>query len=252
MVRDEQIPGTLNVGHTLPTVVEAFIFITAIAVEPKTLIFLIAAAVAGSWFGAGAVAKLSRRHIQVGMGSALLVGAMLFALKNVDEGRAGTAACKAAAQAVAAGTSGAVLPSECKPVFPGGDAIGLTGTLLVVAVVGSIVLGALMTLGIGFYAPCMIMVALLGMNPKAAFPIMMGACAFLMPVASSRFVRLKKFDVKAAVALCIGGIPAVLIAAYIVKELALVYVRWGVVVVVLYAGVGLLRTAAKERAAAGH
>ena len=226
MVRDEQIPGTLNVGHTLPTIVEAFIFITAIIVDPKTLIALIAAAVIGAWLGAGVVARMSRRAIQIGMGIALMVGAALFALKNVDAVRA-------------------------VPVFPGGDAIGLSGTLLIVGIAGAIILGALMTLGIGFYAPCMIMVALLGMNAKTAFPIMMGACAFLMPVASARFVRLKKFDVKAAVGLCIGGIPAVLLAALFVKALPLVYVRWGVVGVVLYAGVGLLRTAARERAAAG-
>ena len=224
MVPDEQIPGTLNVGHTLPTITEAFIFITAIAVEPTTLIALIAAAVVGAWLGAGVVAGLSRRAIQIGMGCALVAGAALFALKNVDAMRA-------------------------TPVFPGGEAIGLSSTLLIVGIIGSAVLCALMTLGIGFYAPCMIMIALLGMNPKSAFPIMMGACAFLMPVASARFVRLRKFDAKAAVGLAVGGIPAVLIAAYIVKQLPLVYVRWGVVLVVLYAAVGLLRTAAKEKAA---
>ena len=225
MVPDEQIPGTMNVGHTLPTITEAFIFITAIAVEPVTLIALIAAAVIGAWLGAGVVAKLSRRAIQIGMGCALFAGAALFALKNIDATRA-------------------------VPVFPGGEALGLNGTLMVVGIIGSVILGALMTLGIGFYAPCMIMISLLGMNSKSAFPIMMGACAFLMPVASARFVRLRKFEPKAAVGLAIGGIPAVLIAALIVKALPLIWVRWLVVVVVLYAAVGLLRTAARERAAA--
>ena len=51
-----------------------------------------------------------------------------------------------------------------------------------------------MTIGIGLYAPCMIMVSLLGMNPIAAFPIMMGSCAFLMPVASLRFIRFGAFS----------------------------------------------------------
>jgi uncharacterized membrane protein YfcA len=115
-----------------------------------------------------------------------------------------------------------------------------------VALVGNLLLGALMTLGIGLYAPCMIMVSLLGMNPTAAFPIMMGSCAFLMPVASARFIREKSWDPKAALALTLGGLPAVLIAAFIVKSLPLTWVRWLVVIVVLYAAQGLLRSGMKE------
>ena len=78
-------------------------------------------------------------------------------------------------------------------------------------------LGALMTLGIGLYAPCMILVSLLGMNDKAAFPIMMGSCAFLMPAASVRFVRSGRYDLRAALGLALAGTPAVLIAGLIVK-----------------------------------
>ena len=67
---------------------------------------------------------------------------------------------------------------------------------LVVGLVGNFVLGALMTLGIGMYAPCMILVGLLGMNAKAAFPIMMGSCAFLMPVSSARFVKSEAYSLR--------------------------------------------------------
>ena len=56
VVRDEKIPGTLNVGHTLPTVVQAFFYIAVIPVDVVTLISMIAAAVAGAWLGAGIVA----------------------------------------------------------------------------------------------------------------------------------------------------------------------------------------------------
>jgi len=111
-------------------------------------------------------------------------------------------------------------------------------------------LGALMTIGIGLYAPCMILVSLLGMSAKTAFPIMMGSCAFLMPVASARFIRAGSFDAKAALGLMIGGLPAVLIAAFIVKSLPLNYVRWLVVIVVLYTAINMLRTARRESAAA--
>ncbi len=225
MVRDEWIPGTLNVGDTLPTIAQAFIFTAIISVDPVTLVTLIGSAVLGAWLGAGVVARWPRNKIQFGMGFALLAAATLFVIKNLDEMR---------------GT----------PVIPGGVALGLTGPLLAVGIVGNFVLGALMTLGIGMYAPCLIMISLLGMNPRAAFPIMMSSCAFLMPVASARFIKEGSWDPKVALGLAVAGVPAVLIAAYIVKELPLTWVRWLVVIVVLYASVGLLRAGMKERAGA--
>jgi uncharacterized membrane protein YfcA len=128
----------------------------------------------------------------------------------------------------------------------GGEALGLTGGKLILAVGINFVLGALMTLGIGLYAPCMIMISLLGMNPTAAFPVMMGSCAFLMPTAGIQFINKGKYDLRAALGLALGGVPAVLIAAYIVRSLPLLYVRWLVVAVVLYTAVSLLRSAASE------
>jgi uncharacterized membrane protein YfcA len=115
--------------------------------------------------------------------------------------------------------------------------------------VGNFLLGALLTLGIGLYGPCMVLVSLLGMNPTAAFPIMMGSCAFLMPVASARFIRERAFDPRAALSFVVGGLPAVLIAAFIVKSLPLTAVRWLVVVVVLYTAIGLLLAARRRDAA---
>jgi uncharacterized membrane protein YfcA len=221
VVPDERIPGTLNVGHTLPTIVQAVFFISIVEVEVTTLVLLIAASVLGSWLGAGVVARWPRRKIQVGMGLALLAAAGLFVIKNLDEMRGA-------------------------PVIPGGDALGLTGPLLWAGAAGNFVLGALMTLGIGLYAPCLIMISLLGMNPRAAFPIMMGSCAFLMPVASAKFLEAGSYSVRPALGLLLGGVPAVLIAVLIVKSLPLVAVRWLVVVVVLYTAVTMLRSAVRE------
>ncbi len=219
-VADENIPGTLNAGHSLAVILEAFIFISAVAVDPVTLVTMIGAAALGAWSGVGVVARLPRRSIQVGMGVALLVAASLFVAKNIG-----------------------LLPG-------GGNALGLHGGVLVFAVAVSYVLGALMMLGIGLYAPCLIMVSLLGMNPLAAFPIMMGSCAFLMPIGGERFVRAGRYDRSAALALTIGGIPGVLVGAFIVKSMPLVWLRWLVVCVVLYASVQMLRSAARERASA--
>jgi uncharacterized membrane protein YfcA len=216
LVPDEKIPGTLNVGHALPTVAEAAIFIGIVAVEPRTLILLILAAVAGAWLGAGFVARLPRRYIQIGMGTALLAAAILFIMSNLKGSQFGLV----------------------------GTALGLEGVRLGIGIFVSFCLGALMTIGIGLYAPAMIMVSLLGMNPIAAFPIMMASCAFLMPVASLRFIRFDAFSMRSALGLTIGGIPGVLIAAFWIKQMNLVTLRWIVVVVVLYAAITMLRSAA--------
>ena len=211
-VPDEQIPGTLNVGHTLATIVQAVIFTQAVDVDATTLISMIAAATLGAWLGAGVVSSWPRRRVQFGMGLCLLVAA------------------------------GLTLAQALGVVPGGGEALGVSGIKLGAALVGNFMLGALMTLGIGLYGPCLILVSLLGMNPKAAFPIMMGSCAFLMPVASAKFIATGRFNLKASIGLIIGGIPAVFIAVYIVKSLPLLYVRWLVVAVVLYTAVTLLRS----------
>ncbi len=217
VVDDRLVPGTLNVGHALPVIVQAFIYIAIIDVDATTLILLITASVLGAWLGAGVVSGWPRHHVQIGMGVALLAAATLLLMTLLQ-------------------------------LFPsGGNTNGLHGALLGVAVAGNFVLGALMTLGIGLYAPCMIMIALLGMNPKAAFPIMMGSCAFLMPIGSLRFIDRGAYDVRAALGLTLGGIPAVLIAAYLVKSLPLDTVRWLVLFVVVYTAVMMLRSARHQR-----
>jgi uncharacterized membrane protein YfcA len=213
MVPDRIIPGTLNAGHTLPTVLQAFIYTAVIPVDVLTLFSMIGAAVAGAWLGAGVVSKWSKRKVQIGMGAALLAAAALMSMTQLG-------------------------------LFPAGsDALGVRGAKLAIAIGGNFMLGALMTLGIGLYAPCMILVSLLGMNPRAAFPIMMGSCAFLMPVGSLRFIREQCFSLRAGLGLAIGGIPGVLIAAYIVRQMPLGAVRWLVIVVVVYTAVTMLMSA---------
>jgi uncharacterized membrane protein YfcA len=107
------------------------------------------------------------------------------------------------------------------------------------------VLGALMSVGIGLYAPCMVTLALLGMHPLAAFPIMMGACALLQPVASLRFFQSGRFAWGPSLGLVFGGVIGVLIAAYVVKSLPLIALRWLVIVVIAYAAFAMLRSAAR-------
>jgi hypothetical protein len=141
-----------------------------------------------------------------------------------------------------------MLSAQLNLVPAGGEALALSGGPLWAGVIGNFILGALMPLGIGLYAPCLILVSLLGMTPVAAFPIMMGSCAFLMPVASARFVKARAYHPGATLGLALGGIPAVFIAAYIVKSLPLTLIRYLVVVVVLYTGINLLSSAARKAA----
>jgi uncharacterized membrane protein YfcA len=204
MVPDRVIPGTLNAGHTLPTIAQAFIFTSLIPVDILTLFAMIAAAVLGAWLGAGVVSHWPKRYVQIGMGFALLGAAVLMLMTQLE-------------------------------LFPGGgDALGVRGVKLAIAVVGNFMLGALMTLGIGLYAPCMILVSLLGMNPTAAFPIMMNSCAFLMPVGSLRFIREQSYSLRVAMGLALGGVFGSIVAGVFVKSLDLRTVRWLVIVVVLY------------------
>jgi uncharacterized membrane protein YfcA len=228
------IPGTLNVGHTLPTILQAFIYTKIVPVDSKTLVLMIAAATGGSWLGADVVARWPRRKIQIAMGVALLGAAALLMMKAIN-------------QSSAQWTVFASLDFLPK----GGLALGLSGARLIIALGVNFVLGMLMMIGIGLYAPCMILIALLGMDPKAAFPIMMGSCAFLMPIGSIKFVRTGTFHVRAALGLAIGGLPAVLIAAFVVKELPIAYVLWLVVVVVVYTSLNMLLTANQEEIVKG-
>ncbi|MBT5246261.1 MAG: sulfite exporter TauE/SafE family protein [Flavobacteriaceae bacterium] len=214
---DRILPGTLNVSNTIPVLIQALIFIQIVEVEPVTLISMLLSAAAGAILGAGIVAKLSVRKIQLTMGFALLVTAFF------------------------------MLSGQMQWIQSGGEAIGLTGWKLALAVGTNFILGAFMTVGIGLYAPCMALVYALGMSPLVAFPIMMGSCAFLMPPASAKFIKEGAYNRKASVSMAIPGIIAVLIAAFLVKSLPLNTLRWVVIVVIIYTSLVMFKSARNSR-----
>jgi uncharacterized membrane protein YfcA len=226
LIPDEKIPGSLNVGYVLPTVAEAFLFIYGfrglitvepVQVDPRTLISLIAAAILGAWLGAGVVSSWPRRKIQVGMGLCLLAAAVIMVVRMT------------VFHSLTVGTT------------------SLIGTRWLLGMAGLFILGALMTLGIGLYAPCLILVTMLGMTEKAAFPIMMGACAFLMPVAVIRFNRARAYHPPAMIGMAIAGIPAVFLAVKWFQDLPMTYVKVLVICVVTYTAISMLRAAQRER-----
>jgi uncharacterized membrane protein YfcA len=222
LVPDAFIPATLNVGHALPTVAQSAIFlvILGVHVDPALLASCIVSAVLGSLVGARLVVRAPVRLVQAVVGIALVVAALLYAMSNL----------------------------ELMPI--GGQATALPASAMAIAVAVHFVLGALMAFGIGLYAPSLILLSLLGLDPRLAFPIMASACAFLMPVTGFSFMKSKRIDLRVVLGIAIGGIPAVLLAAFVVKEMPIVWLRWGVVVVVLYAAFLLLRAAFGPRSAA--
>ena len=217
---DELIPGTLTVGSVAVGIAETVIFVTLIRVDPTLLLAMVASATVGAWLGAGIVSRMPRRAIQLFMGAALLIAAAFFIMGNLG-------------------------------TFPvGGAALGLSGWRFAAAVAANFILGALSTIGIGWYAPTMVVLALLGFNLRAAFPIMMGSGGAMLPAAGVRFLRSRRFAWGPSIGFAVAGVVGVLIAAFIVKSLPLATLRWLVAAVVTYAAWAMLHSARIEAVAA--
>ncbi|MAP96334.1 MAG: permease [Ponticaulis sp.] len=213
LIPDSHIPATLNVGHALPVITQSAIFLTILGVDVDAtlLVGCVVAAVIGAAIGASLVIQVPVRSVQLIVGIALIIAAALFAASNLG-----------------------LMPA-------GGEANGLPLPMLITAIVVHFFLGVLMAFEIGLYAPSLILLSLFGLDPRLAFPIMTSCCAFLMPTTAIKFTTSPRISLPVVIGIAIGGIPAVLLAALVVKELPMVWLRWGVVVVVLYAAVMLLR-----------
>ncbi|MDR1017348.1 MAG: sulfite exporter TauE/SafE family protein [Lachnospiraceae bacterium] len=218
---DAIMPGTLNVGDTVPVVLEAVLFFGAIELDPILLVGFLAAAVIGAVIGAGIVVKWPVKIVRIALGAALLILAIIMFCRQLGVGPFG-----------ATGT----ITTLAK--------LGMVK--FVIGLVVNFVLGALMTIGVGLYAPCMALIGALGMNIGAAFPIMMGSCAFLMPSAGIKFVKEGKYDRKASIMLSIFGAIGVLIAYYIVKSLPLTILTYVVIVVMIFTSITFFYDASKS------
>ena len=216
---DKKIPGTLNVAHTVPVIMEAVLFLTGVKVEGITLFSMIAAAIAGALVGARIVNKLPEKKIQLVMGVCLIATAFLMA-----SGQLGW----------------------LKALGAGNEAVGLTGIKLIIGIVGNFILGALMMAGVGLYAPCMAMVYMLGLSPLVAFPIMMGSCAGLMAIGSPEFIKAGNYSRIGSVAITIGGVIGVTIAYTLVKSMPLAVLTWVIIGVVIVTGISMIRQGTKK------
>jgi uncharacterized membrane protein YfcA len=216
---DELIPATLLVGYATGTATEAFAFITSVQVDPALLGASIVASVIGAFIGVSLTAGLPAGPVRLALGVGLLVAAIIMTLSNLG-----------------------LLP-------PGGTLTALAPGPFVLVVAVSFILGVLMNLGIGNYAPTLVLVSLLGMDPHAAFPIMMGSAALLMVTSGIKLLKTRPLDLRLILGMAIGGPPAVLVAAFIVKSLPINQLRWGVVAVVAYAAITMLHAALRPSVA---
>lgn len=214
-VDDKKLPGTLNTQCVIPVAVMALVYISAINVGLATMIIAIVAQVVGSYLSPRYVVKLPANIIKKFVAAGLFIAAAL----------------------ILAGKFG-IYPS-------GGDAISLTGVKLVILGVLSLVYGALNNIGIGSYALTMATVYTLGLNPAVAFPIMMGACTFSVPVGSMQFVKLNSYSRKLTLFTSTLGVLGVLIAAYVVKSLNVSALQWVVAIVIIYSAVTMLMSTRK-------
>lgn len=203
-VPDRLIPGTLNVGCSIPVILEAILFITVIKVEIITLVSFLIAGVIGAVIGVKFSTILPERGIRTTMAIGLLVAGIL------------------------------MLSSKFGFIPGGGEEIGLSGIKLIIGVSANFILGMLLPLGIGSYAPSMVIIYLLGLSPAVAFPVMMGSGAFVLAASTTRFIPVGNYHKKASWALMSAGVIGVIIAVYIVKSLPLAALQWLVIFVVLY------------------
>jgi uncharacterized membrane protein YfcA len=219
-IDDLYIPGTLNVGDTIPVLVEAFLFFGFVDVDPLTLVTMLVAAVIGAFVGAGIVTKWNRHAVRLGLGVGLLVLGIVMACRAAGVG----------------------------PFGIQGTALGLSGGKLIISIIIQFFLGALMNIGVGLYAPCLALVSVMGMNVQAAFPIMMGSCAYLMAFGNGpKFIRENRFDMVCTLAQAIFGVIGVLLAYFIVHSLPITVLTWVVVCVVFFTSFMFFRDAAKDK-----
>ena len=221
LVPDRLIPRTMLVGHTLPAVAQAIIFLIllGVLVDPVLLFGCVLALLMGGLLGVSVVIRTKVWVVQLVVGLALILAAIMYALTNLH-----------------------LMPG-------GGTAMGLPMPLMVIAIAANFLFGILLNFGIGNYAPTLIMLSLMGMDPRLSFPIMAAGAALTATGASLRYISIGEIDLRIATGIALGGIPAVLVAAFIVKSMSLEALRWLVVCVVLYAALVMLKAAATGRRA---
>ncbi|MCL6697916.1 sulfite exporter TauE/SafE family protein [Sphingomonas sp. NSE70-1] len=219
LVPDRLIPQTMLVGLTPPAVLQGIIYLIllGVMVDAILLVGCILAFVMGGLLGAPMVAKSKVWVVQTVVAIGLLLAAGAYALTNLN-----------------------MMPG-------GGTANSLPMDLTVLAIVASFIFGVLLNFGVGNYAPTLVLLSLMGMDPRLCFPIMAASAGLMGSAASVRHIRMGQMDLKVVLGITLGGFPAVLVAAFLVKEMPVETLRWLVIIVVLYAAAVMARSAWQAR-----
>jgi uncharacterized membrane protein YfcA len=215
LVPDRLIPPTMLVGLTPPAMAESVIFLIllGVKVDPVLLFGCAIAVLLGGLLGAPLVARARVWIVQLVVAIGLSLAAIAYAMTNLH-----------------------LMPG-------GGTAAGLPLTLTIIAIAANFGFGVLLNFGVGNYAPTLVTLSLMGMDPRLIFPIMAAGAAVMGAGACVRHIQMGRMDLKVVVGLAIGGIPAVLVAAFIVKTMPIEPLRWLVTVVVVYAAAVMFRSA---------
>ena len=219
LVPDRLLPQTMLVGLTPPSMLQAVIFLIllGVLVDPVLLVGCVLALLTGGVLGAPLVARSRVWVVQAVVAGALILAATMYSLTNLG-----------------------LMPG-------GGTESSLPLHLMIIAIAANFGFGVLLNFGVGNYAPTLVMLSLMGMDPRLCFPIMAGGAGLTGAAASVRHIQMGEIDMRIVLGLAIGGIPAVLVAAFLVKEMSLEMLRWLVIVVVLYAAAVMIRSAIKGR-----
>ncbi|MFL6755778.1 MAG: TSUP family transporter [Sphingomicrobium sp.] len=215
IVPDRLIPPTILVGLTIAAVLESIIFLIrlGVKVDPVLLVGCVLACLMGGLLGAPLVHRTRVWIVQMIVAIGLLLAAIAYGMTNLH-------------------------------LFPGGGtAASLSMALTILAIAANFAFGVLLNYGVGNYAPTLVVLSLMGMDPRLCFPIMAGAAALMGCGAGIRHINTGNLDLRVVLGLTIGGIPAVIVAAYIVVTMPLELLRWLVLVVVLYAASIMFRAA---------
>ncbi|MFL6721094.1 MAG: TSUP family transporter [Sphingomonas sp.] len=219
MVPDRLIPPTMIAGLTPPAMVESIIFLIllGVRVDPVLLFGAAMATFAGGIVGAPLVVRARAWIVQMTVAVGLTLAGIAFVLAIAGS-----------------------LPA-------GGTASGLPMGLTVIAIAASFLFGLLANFGVGNYAPTLAMLSLMGMDPHYCFPIMASGASLMGAGSSVRFIKVPEIDLRIVVGLTLGGIPAVLVAALIVKKMDVDVLRYVITVVVFYTAVVMARASIKGR-----
>jgi uncharacterized membrane protein YfcA len=217
MVPDRLIPPTMLAGLTPPAMAQSIIFLIllGVKVDPVLLFGAAMATFAGGVIGAPLVVRARAWIVQAIVAVGLTLAGIAYVIGMLG----------------------------LMPV--GGTASGLPLGLTIVGIAVSFVLGLLANFGVGNYAPSLVMFSLMGMDPHYCFPIMASGASLMGAGSSMRFIKVPELDLRIVVGLTLGGIPAVLVAALIVKEMDVDVLRYLITVVVFYTAIVMARASLK-------